>query len=151
MSAIERSPSRNSRNHITPIYKMHFKNVVLASFAASIATAIPIPQSCPFNWKRSAQSDCIPQTEPLPSLLPYLSDPTSVPDPTSQQYPSPGAFGSTQPIVPAQNQVTDTRPPPQPLSEYAPLSVPAAGLGAWGLHNLWKLRQGPAPGIGGGN
>jgi len=149
VSAIERSPSPESRNHITPIHKMHFKNFVLASFAASIATAIPIPQACPFNWKRSAQSGCIPQTSPLPSLLPYLQDPSSVPDPTSPDYYSPGTFG-TSPNLPTKNEATDTRPPPTPLTEYAPWAIPAGGLGAWGLNNLWKLRHG-SPTEGSGN
>ena len=128
---------------------MHFKSFVLASLAVSIATAIPIPQLCPFNWKRSAQQDCRPQTAPLPSLLPYLSDPSSVPDPTSQEYYSPDSFGTTSPNVPAANVVTDTRPAPRPLTDYAPLSIPIGGA-AWGLHNLWKLRQSPS-GVEGGN
>lgn len=129
---------------------MHFKSFVLASFAASIATAIPIPQLCPFNWKRSAQRGCEPQTAPLPSLLPYLSDPSSVPNPTSQEYYSPDPFGNTSPNTPAANAVTDTRPPPMPLSEYAPWSIPAAAAGA--AAGLWKLRHGfPDRGVEGGN
>lgn len=129
---------------------MHFKSFVLASFAVSITTAIPIPQACPFNWKRSAQSGCIPQTAPLPSLLPYLSDPESVPSPLSPQYFNPDISGATSPNAPTQNvPVPDTRPPPRPLTDYAPAAIPGLGAAGWGL---WKLRQGAgAEGLGEGN
>lgn len=130
---------------------MHIKSFVLASFAASIATAIPVPQSCPFNWKRSAQKGCVPQTAPLPSLLPYLSDPSSMPNPATAEYYNNGPFGTTSPTTPMDTAVTDTRPPPKPLTDYAPW-VGAGGLGTWGLTNWWKSRgSSPAGEAGQGN
>ena len=130
---------------------MHFKGLVLASFAVSIASAIPIPQACPFNWKRSAQAGgCTPQTAPLPSLLPYLSEPDAVPSITSPQYFSPDTNWANTPNTPAENApAAITRPPPNPLSDYAPLSVPAVGGAAYGA---WKFLQNiGGEGLGRGN
>lgn len=153
VSAIEPTPYRNSKSYY-PIYKMHIKSFVLASFAASIATAIPIPQACAFDWKRSANKACIPQTQSLPSLLPYLQDPSSVPNPTSSEYYAPDTLGTTSPTTPADNKTPEPQSPPQPLIEYAPWvgGAGGAGLGGWGLSNLWKSRVGsPTDGISGGN
>ena len=132
---------------------MHVKSFVLASFAACIVTAIPIPDDtslfCPAEWKRSPQTGCRPQTLTLPTLEDL---------PLSQKqynglvtYPTDATINNPSLITPANPAESVPQPAPKPLNEAAPwLVVPGAVGAGWAIDQILKPKgaNGEAPNIG---
>lgn len=141
VTEIDKPSSQNSKLS-SPRYNMHVKKFVFASLAACIVTAIPMPspegESCPANWKRSAQAGCVPQKLQLPSLNDLHLEQQPHQSTGLEIYPT-DDFQPPSQITPDNTAVSAPPPAPQRATDYAPwLALPGAAGLVWGLQELSK-------------